>query len=62
MIRLKSGGDPDMFKMSDLDEERTRAREEASIAKAAGFEWVNVSVFRFFLFCFCFVKGLTVKS
>lgn len=33
-----------MFKMSDLDEERTRAREEASIAKAAGFEWVNVSV------------------
>lgn len=28
----------------DLNEARKKAREEAAIAKAAGFEWVNVSV------------------
>lgn len=27
----------------DLMDERQRAREEAAMAKAAGFEWVNVS-------------------
>lgn len=32
------------FRASDLNEGRKRAREEAAIAKAAGFEWVNVSV------------------
>lgn len=52
---FKRGTDPGIFKTSDLDEERTRAREEAAIAKAAGFEWVNVSA----LF---FTKGLTVNG
>lgn len=26
----------------EIDEQRKKAREEAAIAKAAGFEWVNV--------------------
>lgn len=32
------------FRASDLNEGRKKAREEAAIAKAAGFEWVNVRV------------------
>lgn len=28
---------------SDRDEERRQARKQAALAKAAGFEWVNVS-------------------
>lgn len=36
--------DSGIFKGNDLDEERAKAREEAAIAKAAGFEWVNVRV------------------
>lgn len=32
------------FQASDVNAGRKRAREEAAIAKAAGFEWVNVSV------------------
>eukprot|EP00904_Undaria_pinnatifida_P000364 jgi/Undpi1/10328/HiC_scaffold_28.g12778.m1 len=33
--------DSGIFKGNDLDEERAKAREEAAIAKAVGFEWVN---------------------
>lgn len=42
--RKHSDLDPLHFNTSDANAERKKAREEAAIAKAAGFEWVNVSM------------------
>lgn len=57
------------FRASELNESRKKAREEAALAKAAGFEWANVSQTRqhdcFSITCtefvaFCEYDGIVV--